>query len=192
MQRLLLIRNRLKAWLGDERAVAAVEFALVLPLLLALYLGSVEASRLYTADRKVSTLASSMADLVSRQKGVIKLSTLNDYFTAATTVMRPLSTTGLGQVVSLVQINSSGTATVKWSQASGQGANREVDSPFPLAASARINQLARGASGWLIAAEVFYSYEPMLGYIIRDAVQLRHTEYFLPRFEEEITLDRNS
>jgi len=189
MQRLHLILGRLRAFPRDTRAVAAVEFALVLPLMLALYLGSVEAARLYTADRKVATLASAMADLVSREKDTIKQSTLNDYFTAAANIMQPLNTTGLGQVVSLVKIASDGTATVKWSVKSGNASVREVNSPFPLAATTKINQLAKGASGWLIAAEVTYPYQPIIGYVIADTVNLEHDEYFLPRFEDEITLD---
>lgn len=192
MQRLHMIRDWWKASLGDERGVAAVEFALVLPLMLALYLGSVEVSRLYTADQKVAILASSMADLVARERGTIKLSTLDDYFAAATTVMQPLNTTGLGQVISLLAIDEDGQATVVWSEPDGAGVAREVDSPFPLDPETSINQLARDADGFLIAAEVDYPYRPIVNYIIPDTINLRHVEFFLPRFQDEIVLDRNS
>jgi Flp pilus assembly protein TadG len=187
-----MIRNWWKAGLRDERGVAAVEFALVLPLMLALYLGSVEVSRLYTADQKVATLASSVADLVAREKDTIALSKLDDYFAAATIVMQPLNTTGLGVVVSLVKIDEDGEATVVWSEPDGAGAGRNIDSPFPLDGTTNISQLARNANGYLIAAEVDYPYVPMVNYIISDTINLRHVEYFLPRFEDPIVLDRNS
>ena len=61
--------RRLRQFRADVRAVAAVEFALVLPLLIGLYLGSIEAASLYSTDHKVATVASTMADLVSRQRG---------------------------------------------------------------------------------------------------------------------------
>ena len=52
--------RRLRQFRNDIRGVAAVEFALVVPLLIALYLGSIEAASLYSTDRKVATVASTM------------------------------------------------------------------------------------------------------------------------------------
>ena len=188
MQRLYLIPHRFKSFLRDTQAVAAVEFALVLPLMLALYLGSVEAARLYTADRKVATLASSLADLVSRQRDTITTTQLNDYFTAANNIMQPIGTTNLGEIVSLVKVDSTGNATVSWSVAKGTATARNANSAFPLAATTQINQLARNASGWLIAAEVTYPYVPMIGWVVSQTINLKHVEYFLPRFETTIAL----
>ena len=53
--RLILERcgQRLSSLAGDQRGVSAVEFALLLPLMLALYLGVVEVSQGIGADRKV-------------------------------------------------------------------------------------------------------------------------------------------
>ena len=106
------------------------------------------AGRQAAGDRKVAMIASAMADLVSRERGEIDQSTLDDYFTAAANILQPLPTAGLGQVVTFIAIDDEGEATVKWSQASGTGAAREVDSPFPLAATTEVNQLARNAGGW--------------------------------------------
>jgi len=188
MQRLHLKRRSIGAFLSDNKAVAAVEFALVVPLLLALYLGAVEGSDLYTADRKVAMVASSMADLVSRERGKIERSSLNDYFTAAASILQPMSANGLGQVVTFIKVDKDGKATVRWSSASGTGAAREVGSPFPLAATTEISQLARNAKGWVVAAEVHYPYQPLVGYIINKTFDIGHIEYFLPRFQEEILL----
>ncbi|MBL8593039.1 MAG: pilus assembly protein [Devosia sp.] len=181
--------RRLKQFRDDIRAVAAVEFALILPLLITLYLGTIEAATLYSADHKVATVASTMADLVSREKGEISSATLDKYFEAAETIMRPYTTSGLVQVVSLLSINSDGVATVKWSQAHGTAEAREADSEYPLDADTKINELARGSSGWLVASEITYPHEPIFGLIIPNTITLKHTEYFLPRFKGEIELD---
>lgn len=180
---------RLKQFRDDVAGVAAVEFALILPLLIALYLGTVEAATMYSADRKVAVVASTMADLVSREKDSIKESTLTKYFKAATNIMQPYSDSGLQQVVSLLSINSTGTATVKWSKAYGTGATaRAADSTYTLPATSQINILAREASGWLVAAEITYPRSPITGFIFSNTVNLLHVEYYLPRFESEISL----
>src|ERR1700692_1888012 len=53
-------------FLGDRRGLSAVEFALLLPLMLTLYLGGVEVSNGVAADRKVAITARTVADLASR------------------------------------------------------------------------------------------------------------------------------
>ncbi len=183
-----VILGRIRRFREDVRAVAAVEFALILPLLIGLYLGTIEASMLYSADHKVATVASTMADLVSREDGEIKESTLTNYFTAAQSIMHPFDTTGLVQIVSLLQIDSAGVATVKWSVPNGALEGRDVDSVYPLAADAKINVLARGAGGWLVVSEIEYPHDSIIGWVISSTIQLRHVEYFLPRFADEIEL----
>ena len=59
------IERRLRRLIGDERGVSAVEFALLLPLMLTLYLGAVEVSQGIGADRKVTLTARTIGDLVS-------------------------------------------------------------------------------------------------------------------------------
>ena len=59
-------RSDQPASLGDERGVSAVEFAMLLPLMLTLYLGAVEISQGIGADRKVTLTARTVADLVSQ------------------------------------------------------------------------------------------------------------------------------
>jgi Flp pilus assembly protein TadG len=189
MHELLMILSRIRRFSHDVRAVAAVEFALVVPLLITLYLGTIEATMLYSADHKVATVASTMADLVSRENGEIKGTVLTTYFAAAATIMQPYTTTGLGQVVSLLAIDpDDGAATVKWSVASGTAEDREDDSDYPLAADTQINILARGAGGWLVASEITYPHTPSIGYVIPATINLRHVQYYLPRFAKEIVL----
>ena len=170
----------------DTQAVAAVEFALILPLLVTLYFGTVEAAQLYTVDRRVATVASTMADLIAREQECITTDKLNSYFNAATGIMQPYSTTALKQVVSFLSVSSSGTVTIEWSTAYGTGATaRNTGTTTAIGTQTQINTLAR-TKGWLVAAEIQYPYKPLYGIVI-NTINLAHTEYFLPRYEEEIT-----
>lgn len=184
--------RRLVQFVRDTRAVAAVEFALILPLLLLLYLGTVEGASLYAADRKVATLASSMADLVSREKDGLLQSELNDYFAASDSILLPYPSDGLGQIISLLSIDGDGVATVEWSVGRGSSESRELASEYPLGADTQINQLARNGSGFLVVAEVTYPYVPITGFVYQDTITLGRTEYFLPRVPARINYDPNS
>lgn len=55
----------LKVWRSDTRAVAAIEFAMTFPLLLALAAGAFELSRAVSASRQLTTLTNSMANMLA-------------------------------------------------------------------------------------------------------------------------------
>lgn len=172
----------------DDRAVAAVEFALIVPLLIVLYFGTVEAASLFTVDRRVSTVASTMADLVSREKDSIsETTTLANYFQAARGIMQPYSTTSLKQVVTLLRVTSTGVTTVVWSVGYNGGVEREDNATYDLPASSQINQVAR-TNGYLVMSEISYPYKPLFGLVITNTINLSRTEYFLPRYEDKIDL----
>jgi Flp pilus assembly protein TadG len=81
-------RQRLIGLAGDQRGISAVEFALLLPLMVTLYLGVVEISQGISADRKVTLTARSIADLVS-QTTSMNNSDMTNSLNAATAVMAP-------------------------------------------------------------------------------------------------------
>jgi len=174
----------------NERATAAVEFALITPFLLTLYLGSMEASALFTVDKRVNTISATVGDLVAQWDPntgnldtTATTSTLATYFKAAAGIMVPYPTTGIKQVVSLVYVDTTTGATkVIWSKASGTGATaRTQGSTYsPLATTTTTNEVARG--GCIIASETSYSYKPLLGAVFTTALNLSHVNYFIPRY----------
>src|SRR5262249_43774950 len=83
-----LCKQRLLRFSGDQRGVSAVEFALLLPLMVTLYLGVVEISQGISADRKVTMTARSIGDLVA-QASSMSNSDMTNSLNAATAVMAP-------------------------------------------------------------------------------------------------------
>ena len=172
---------------ADQRAVAVVEFALIIPVLLVLYLGSIEASSLITVDRRVNVISGTVGDLVARwdpEDGAnpIPSATLDDYFNASESIIFPYSTTGLTQVVTVIEVAANGTTKVLWSCGYNGGTKRATNSSYTLPTN--VNQLAR--DGWVVASETSYPYEPLLGIVLTETYNLNRASYYLPRFEEEI------
>lgn len=181
----------LSAFVRRDAGVATVEFALIVPLMLSVYLGCTEAAALLTADRKVQSVAGAIGDLVARSNRTIAASQLEDYFLASTSIMAPYSATNLVQTVTAVSVSATGQATVLWSaryensDLSTTVAEHPVNSEYDL--PDEMTAIATGQT--VIAAEVDYSYRPLLGVIFEEALDLNRSALFMPRFGGTITLN---
>lgn len=167
-----------------SEAVAAVEFALILPGLLTLYIGSVEVSSAITADNRVATVASSVGDLVARTRQQLSTSELDDYFSAAGNIMQPYASTNLKQVVTCVFVANDGTTTVKWSRGYNGGMSHTVNDPYSL--PQELIDMSKGK--YVIVSEAQLAYDPIIGYVFNSAFQLYHEDFHLPRYGEYIDL----
>lgn len=176
---------------AEERAVAAVEFALILPFLLLLYFGSMEAAALFSADKRVNSVAATLGDLVAQWDmgdGKLPQATWNDYLAASSLIITPYPSTGLKVVVTLVQVKNDGSTRILWSEANAAGTPRTVNAAYPgLDASTMMNSVARG--GCIVVAEASYSYVPMLGKVFEQALTLSHSNFFLPRYGSDSALN---
>lgn len=166
----------------DQKGVAAVEFALILPFMLALFLGSIEISQLIIADRKVSNIAGTIGDLVAQTEDVIKGSVLNDYFTASEHIIAPFPKNVLTQIVTCVHVDSAGVTTVEWSRGFNGGTAYTNGAAFSIPSS--ISDVAHDT--YLIVAESGYAYSPILGYTLSNTITLGEKFVFYPRFGDVI------
>jgi len=187
MTRKRLFKALLYRFSRNQRAAAAVEFALIVPFLILLYMGSIEASSLFTVDRRVEVIAATMSDLVARQNPnqmPLSKATVEDYFRAAEGIITPYSISGLKQVVTFVTVNAAGTSIkVAWSCAYNGGTALVTGSDFLL--EERMKRLATSnltKPGFVIASRTSYSYQPVLGMVFANALNLENESLFLPRF----------
>jgi Flp pilus assembly protein TadG len=173
------IEQRLRRLIGDERGVSAVEFAMLLPLMLTLYLGAVEVSQGIGADRKVTLTARTICDLVSQVSSVSN-SDMTNALNASSAVMAPFPVGNLKVTVTSVKIDSSGIATVDWSDTLN-GTARAKGSVVTLPTALNI------ANTSLIWSEVQYSYKPVMGYVISGTLTLKDQIYMRPRLSDSVT-----
>ena len=173
-----------------QDAAAAVEFALILPIMLLVYVGSVEASALISMDRRVQSVSGAMGDLVARADKTITATTLTDYFTASAGIMTPYPSDDLQQIVTQVLVDNAGVAKVVWSKqyiASryATGTKYLFNATYPL--PAEMAAIAKGK--YVIVAEASYNYLPLYGIVFEQAVPLRRDSFFMPRFGGSIAVN---
>jgi Flp pilus assembly protein TadG len=167
----LFNRLRIRSFKRDERAVSAVEFALLAPMMIGLYLGGVEISEGISVDRKVTLAAGAIANLAA-QTSTLSTSQMTDVLDATTAIMAPYSTVPLKITVSCINIDANQVATVKWS-VTRNGTIRSGSITLPAALKVANTQLVFG--------ETSYTYTPTVGHVIASSINLSDTMYMAPR-----------
>lgn len=172
---IMRIAQRFRA---DRDGVSAVEFALILPLMITLYLGSVEVSQAISVKRKVTLTASSLADLVARAETVSNAE-MDDIMEAASAVMTPYRTDPIWIRVSSIDIDGDGDAQVAWSDGRGAAPHGAGDG-FDVPDEVRVPDTS------LVVAEVGYAHTPSIGYVITGTLNLTDTFYLRPRINSRV------
>src|SRR6267142_4642969 len=101
----IALYQRLVSFARDRRGVSAVEFAMLLPLMVTLYLGVVEVSQGVATDRKVTLTTRTMADLASRVSS-INNADMSSLLNASAAVIAPYQPAPLKIVLSAVSIDA--------------------------------------------------------------------------------------
>jgi Flp pilus assembly protein TadG len=164
---------------NDQRGVSSVEFAMLLPLMITLYLGAVEISQGVGIDRKVTLTTRTVADLAS-QVSTINNADMTNLLNASAAVIVPYDTTQLKVTVSEVTIDNNGTAKIAWSDTLN-GTKRAVGSTVTLPAALNV------ANTSLIWSEVAYTYKPAIGYVVTGTLNLSDQIYMRPRLANSVS-----
>src|SRR3977135_2042238 len=76
----------------DNSGIAATEFAVIVPIMLVMFFGTVEFSSGVAVDRKVTLMARTLSDLTSQSTSVGDTDMTN-FFAASAAIMTPYSST---------------------------------------------------------------------------------------------------
>ena len=172
-------------WIGDLRddaaGVAAVEFAVILPLMLMFYLGTVEVTQAVRANAKVASVADTVGNLVTRLKTIDDTS-LGNIFAISSAILNPFSTADLKLVVTAVRIDDKGKGTVHWSKGD-HGTTIKSGDTYPVPAT-----LQQFTNSYFVVSTATYAYRPTVRYTgTIGAMTFEHSNIFRPRKSLEVT-----
>jgi Flp pilus assembly protein TadG len=196
--------RRAKEFWRARQAIAATEFALVLPLLVILMLGSVEAARLIVSARKVTLVATTAVEMLT-QNGTGKVNYVDLHFaTDSTMVIFPQILQDAAQKgiswkndisVSMASVvftpnpstctsNCSYNANVVWNS----GPNKRTcgvllvsatDTATPSNTKLPADVFGPGS---IIVVDVLFNYTPIFGLGLFGTIPIARSAYLAPRY----------
>jgi len=167
------VKRLYRRFVVSTRAVAAIEFAMILPILMVLFLGSFDGGRAIAIYMKVRS-ATYALDAITNQYTTIQSTDMASILCAITQMMAPYSSAPAVITISQITVSGSGVATVAWSASQG-GTARTVGSSITIPSALKVD------NSYLIFAEVSYTYTPMYGYFSAGAISLSDNLYVTPR-----------
>ncbi|MER8461649.1 TadE/TadG family type IV pilus assembly protein [Mesorhizobium sp. M1409] len=160
---------------ADRRGIAAVEFALIMPILLIMYFLTMEASQAIETSKKVSRIGSMVADLVTQQTSVLKAD-VDAIMKIGTVTLQPYSRSAPSITITAIQVSADGTkALVVWSRklvagVASPGAAATTETTVP--ASLKV------ANTFLIRVESTLGYTPVIAWSASNQQKLGLTSAF--------------
>ena len=170
----------LRRFARDRDGVSAVEFAIILPFMLTLYLGGVELGEGLSIKFKTTLAARAVTDLAS-QYVALDGPTMQNILGATSTVLSPYPATGVVVTLTELTVNASGKGVVQWS-CSLNGTAYTVNKKLTMPSNLQTSGIT------VLYGEVTYPYTPSLGYAITGTFNIYQNMYFYPRLANTIAL----
>ena len=156
----LRMQRALRELSGDNSGLAAVEFAMIVPLMLVLFFGTVEFSSALAIDRKVTVMARTLSDLTSQNTSVTDTQITN-FRNAGVGVLTPYDATPIKSTITELYVDpTTKVARVQWSKG---------DAPRGAGSTVAIPAALQVGGSYLIYSEVSYKYVPIVGYVMAKA-----------------------
>jgi Flp pilus assembly protein TadG len=159
---------------GNNSGLAAVEFAMIIPIMAVLLIGTNEFAAGVAIDRKVTIMARTLSDLTSQNIAVTDAQ-LTNFFNASNAIMTPYSSAEVkGKITELFVNPDTLKARVQWSQGTEPRNKGDI---------VEIPDALKIGGTYLIYSEVTYKYVPSVAWFINkaDGIPLRDVSYTRPR-----------
>jgi Flp pilus assembly protein TadG len=169
-----------ESWLGrfagDVRGVAAIEFALIVPVLIVCYLGLSEFGQAYMAQKRMTHTTSQVADMIARAPETSRAE-IDAVMDIGSLIMQPFPEAPLDLRVTSITRDNNGVARVDWSRGRGMAALSGVQTvPAGL--------IANGET--IIMGEAAYDYDSPLDTFVPAGTRFSGRHYLRPRLTDQI------
>ncbi len=181
---MIRITNSITGLRWNESGLAATEFALILPVLVMLFFGLVEASTAMTVNRKVAISANTLADLAAQSEFLL-VSEMDDLFEGVESIVEPNDSSGMSLKLISIVTDPDGDPVVHWS--------RDSEGNTPYVAGSDYTKLddptvLSGISS-LIVVEMQYTYYPSItNHVLSTPINFDRKTLRWPRVSSKVQL----
>lgn len=145
--------NRIKSWWQEDEGLAAVEFALIFPIMIVMLIGAFDVGRAILINQKVISSSQIGADLIARNMSVDS-SIVNETIEASRLSIQPYDTSSFGIDIVSLEFDENQQPEVLW---------RETRNMMPNNASVMSTTGMFPEGEGVIIVTVAYQYEPTFG-----------------------------
>ncbi|KPF81011.1 hypothetical protein IP78_06155 [Brevundimonas sp. AAP58] len=160
----------------DVGGVAAVEFALVVPVLIVCYFGLAEFCQAYMAQKRAQHTTSQIADMVARAPTATRAD-IDAIFDVGSLIMQPFPEAPLSLRVTSITRGADGIARVDWSRGRGM-------TPLSGTQTVPAGLIANGET--IIMGETRYAYDSPMDRLLPGITDFGGIHYLRPRLTDRI------
>jgi Flp pilus assembly protein TadG len=169
----------------DRSGAAAVEFALIVPVMFILFIGSYEAANLVLAYMKLEASAETVADLVAqtRVNTVLQSTDFTNIADLAKLVLTPLPTSGTQLKIAYASITySTGVPVIDWHLEVNSATAITVAKAGAVESLANLGSETAGSADSVIVVQLTYAYSSPISYVMSSAYTLTEWAFNRPRY----------
>lgn len=178
------LTHLIKKFRSDASGTAAIEFALLLPMMIFIFFGTVEASKLYIEKNQVEAVSETVADLVTQGK-TITSNQLEDIFKISSKTLAPDMESKINIAVTAVRTlpdeNGQPETKVTWSESKTGQNTKSVDATY----SDLPEGLAKNYET-IIVTELYYNHKAIFEFFIKGNKAFDRRFFNKPRYSSDI------
>ena len=146
---------RFRALIVDTKGAGAVEFALIVPLLIFLYITAFELTIALSVSKRTASSASTIADITTQQASVTPtwLATMKD---VTGSIFAPYAPQNLSLKITGVQLDANSNPTVAWSLDQSNG------KPYAVGSTVNVPSDMRTSSTFLVRTELSVTHKLLM------------------------------
>jgi Flp pilus assembly protein TadG len=170
----------------DHSGVIAIEFALIVPIMLIIFFGSYEAASLVLAYMKLENAAETAADLVAQttvNTAALQSSAFTGFTNAVEQVLSPLPTSGTQLKIAYASVTySTGSPVIDWHYEFNGATALTIANISTSQNLANLGSETNGSTDSVIIVKLTYAYTSSFSHVLNSSYTLSEIAFNRPRY----------